>query len=395
LHSSDVKAGITAAQVVAAVSEIDIPRNEWPDLMNILIANVSVDNKNLRQATLQAIGFICESTHPDALVAQANAILTAVAQGARKEEPEVSVRLAAIQSLYNALEFIRGNFEKEGERNYIMQIVCEATQCQDAGVQVAAFQCLVRIMSLYYGQMAMYMERALFGLTMAGMKSDNVQVALQAIEFWSTVCEEEIDLAVEEQEMIEAGETPELPNYHFADAAAGELIPVLLYLLTKKEDEEEEDEWNAYMASATCLGLLASAVGDKIVAPVIQFVEANISNPDWRYREAAVMAFGSILEGPTRKLLGPMCTTALRFLCDMVNDQVVAVKDTTAWTLGRICEILAEYIPPADLPRVIQALMQGLNDNVRVASNCAWVSSNSVFVISRPSSILLKPLVLS
>lgn len=52
----------------------------------------------------------------------------------------------------------------QGERNYIMQVVCEATQNAAVPVQVGAFECLVKIMSLYYDKMNYYMERALFGV---------------------------------------------------------------------------------------------------------------------------------------------------------------------------------------------------------------------------------------
>lgn len=45
-----------------------------------------------------------------------------------------------------------------------MQVVCEATQNQSVLVQVGAFECLVRIMSLYYEKMSLYMEQALFGV---------------------------------------------------------------------------------------------------------------------------------------------------------------------------------------------------------------------------------------
>ena len=45
-----------------------------------------------------------------------------------------------------------------------MQVVCEATQNANVQVQVGAFECLVRIMSLYYDKMGFYMERALFGV---------------------------------------------------------------------------------------------------------------------------------------------------------------------------------------------------------------------------------------
>jgi importin subunit beta-1 len=39
--------------------------------------------------------------------------LTAVIHGARKEEPSQDVQLAAIHALYNSLEFVRENFERE------------------------------------------------------------------------------------------------------------------------------------------------------------------------------------------------------------------------------------------------------------------------------------------
>lgn len=46
-----------------------------------------------------------------------------------------------------------------------MQVVCEATQSESSEVQVAAFQCLVRIMQTYYDKMRLYMEKALFGVS--------------------------------------------------------------------------------------------------------------------------------------------------------------------------------------------------------------------------------------
>ena len=45
-----------------------------------------------------------------------------------------------------------------------MQVVCEATQSSSVPVQVGAFECLVKIMTLYYEKMSFYMERALFGV---------------------------------------------------------------------------------------------------------------------------------------------------------------------------------------------------------------------------------------
>jgi importin subunit beta-1 len=50
------------------------------------------------------------------------------------------------------------------------------------------------------------------------------------------------------------------------------------------------------MAAGTCLSLLAQAVGNDIVPPIVPFVEQNIQNSDWRFREAAIMSFGKFIE---------------------------------------------------------------------------------------------------
>ncbi|KAJ3081638.1 karyopherin beta [Quaeritorhiza haematococci] len=377
LGAQDKSVGMSAAQAVAAIAAIDLPRNEWPDLITGLLSHVTnTDNTNLKMCTLQAIGYICEAIDPEVLASQANHILTAVAQGARKEEPSSEVRLAAMQALYNSLEFIKDNFEKEGERNYIMMIVCEATQSTDSYVQVAAYQCLVKIMSLYYDKMALYMQKALYGLTLLGMKHEDEKVALQAIEFWSTVCEEETELNYEAQEAFENGEPMDRVNHNFARSAVAELVPVLLWLLTKKEEDDDEDTWNVAMGAGTCLGLLANCVDDAIIPIVLPFVQTHIRSNDWRYREAAVMAFGSILEGPNGKVLVPIVQQALPVLIEMMKDPVIHVKDTTAWTLGRVCEVLPDAIKDQDLSGFIAALLFGLQDTPRVASNCSFAFIN-------------------
>ncbi|KAJ3505061.1 hypothetical protein NLJ89_g7615 [Agrocybe chaxingu] len=378
LSSSNPKAGNFASQVVSAIAAVELPQGQWPDLIEILLGFVNNQtNTNLRIATLQTIGFICEAIKPDILSLRSNEILTAVIHGARKEEPSPEVQLAAIHALFNSLEFVRDNFEREGERNYIMQVVCEATQKNSVSVQVAAFECLVRIMSLYYDKMGLYMEQALFGLTVVGMKHTDERVALQAVEFWSTVCEEEVDLALEAQEAAEYGDAPETESRFFAKIALPEIVPVLLQLLTQQEEDAEEDEWNVSMAAGTCLSLLAGAVQDAIVPAVIPFIEAHIKSADWHQREAAVMTFGSILEGPDPAVLTPLVNQALPLLIDMMTDTNVHVKDTTAWTLGRICDLLIGTIKPdVHLHPLISALVNGLQDSPRIIANCCWALMN-------------------
>ncbi|KAJ3263515.1 karyopherin beta [Chytriomyces hyalinus] len=377
LSSSHKAPGFAAAQVIAAVADIELPRQEWPDLINILVQNVTLPDDNTKEATLQAIGFICETIDPLVLQDVSNMILTAVVQGARKEEANQRVRLAALKSLWNSLEFVKKNFEHEGERNYIMQIVCEATISSDEDVQVASFECLVKIVQLYYDKMPNYMAQALYGLTIDGMQSPNERVAMQSVEFWSTVCEEEATRLADNMAGEHSSDFTPYPVHDFARPVGQKLVSVLLFLLTKKEEDDDEDEWNISMAAATCLTLLANVFSDDIVGLVLPWVQAHLQSTDWKYREAAVMAFGSILDGPKHETLAPLIEQALPFFVAMMKDSQVQVKDTTAWTLGRISEMMTpETVKPDQLHALISVVVGGLTDQPRVASNCAWCIVN-------------------
>ncbi|KAH6667516.1 armadillo-type protein [Halenospora varia] len=378
LASNNTQAGQAAAQVVASVAAIELPREQWAELMPSLVRNVGEGGDHLKQSSLTTIGFICESQDADlraSLVQHSNAILTAVVQGARKEEPNPEVRLAAIYALGDSLEFVDSNFKNEGERNYIMQVICEATQAADSRIQQGAFGCLNRIMSLYYDLMRFYMEKALFGLTIMGMKSDEEDVAKLAVEFWSTVCEEEIAI---EDDNAQVERTDQMrPIFHFCAVATNEVVPVLLMLLTKQDEDAGDDEYNLSRAAYQCLQLYAQAVGGAVIAPVLSFVEANLRSEDWHHRDAAVSAFGAIMEGPDDKTIEPIVKQALPVIINMMDDKVIHVKDSTAYALGRITEACSEAIDPiAHLPKLIASLFEGLISSPKMAGSCCWALMN-------------------
>ncbi len=107
----------SAAQCVACIAIAELPQNLWPELIPLLTQNVTNPNstERVKESTLTAIGYICEDIDPDHLVSQSNNILTAIA-------------------LHNSLEFTKANFDKDSERHFIMQVVCEATQCEEIKV---------------------------------------------------------------------------------------------------------------------------------------------------------------------------------------------------------------------------------------------------------------------
>ncbi|KAJ6941118.1 hypothetical protein NC651_007031 [Populus alba x Populus x berolinensis] len=143
------------------------------------------------------------------------------------------------------------------------------------------------------------------------------------------------------------------------------------------------------MAGGTCLGLVARTVGDDIVQLVMQFIEDNITKPYWRHREAASCAFGSILEGPSPEKLTPLVNVALNFkLTGLTKDPNNHVKDTTAWTLGRIFEFLhgsavdTPITTQANCQQIVTALLQSMKD----VANVAEKACGALYLLERLSN---------
>ncbi|XP_013133674.1 PREDICTED: importin subunit beta-1 isoform X2 [Papilio polytes] len=365
----------SAAQCVAYVAVAELPVGQWNDLIPMLVENVvnAQSTELKKEATLEAIGYICQEIDAEVLTEQSNPILTAIIHGMRSTETSNHVRLAATQALLNSLEFTKANFEKEIERNFIMEVVCEATQSSDMRISVAALQCLVKILSLYYQFMELYMGQALFPITLEAMKSDVDEIALQGIEFWSNVSDEEIDLAIEEAEAAEAGRPPVRTSRFYARGALQYLAPILMQKLTKQDDSDDELEWNPSKAASVCLMLLSNCCEDEIVPHVLPFINSNIKSENWRYRDAALMAFGSILGGLEATTLKPLVENAMPTLIQAMYDSSVAVRDTAAWTFGRICEIVPEAaINDTYLKPLLESLVNGLKAEPRVAANVCW-----------------------
>ncbi|KAG2619955.1 hypothetical protein PVAP13_3NG143712 [Panicum virgatum] len=330
LGSSVHDARRTSSQVIAKVASIEIPRREWQDLIAKLLGNMTLPGASapLKQATLEALGYVCEEISPQHLEQdQVNAVLTAVVQGMNQTELSSEVRLAAVKALYNALDFAESNFANEMERNYIMKVICDTAVSKEVEIRQAAFECLVAIASTYYSHLDYYMQ-TIFNLTANAVKGDEEPVALQAVEFWSAICDEEIALQDEYEGSDDGNSTI---HFRFIEKALPSLVPMLLETLLKQEEDQDQDDnvWNISMSGGTCLGLIARTVGDAIVPLVMPFVEANITKPDWHCREAATFAFGSILEGPSVEKLAPLVQSGLGFLLNTMNDsntQVIIQK---------------------------------------------------------------------
>lgn len=317
----------------------------------------------------------------------AGEILSAVVHGLGSREPSAAVRQAAATALLNSLDFLRTRLEQgEEERNATFRAIFEAIASYQGAasgaemlpVAVGALECLVGTVQVLYAYMRPYMHQGLAELTVNAMSSSEPSICLQGIEFWSTICDAELELLKDQEDAAELGRPFEQPMHFFARDSAGTVVPILLTRMASQshedDDEDAGDEWTPAMAAATCLSLYASVVADDLLKlPALRrFIEENLASTDWHFREAAVLAFGSILEGPRRELLEPLALNTFPALFRLFVDPSISVRDTNMWALGRVCEFHPRFIPLEHAEQLAGSLAAGLKQPARVAASAAW-----------------------
>jgi importin subunit beta-1 len=203
-----------------------------------------------------------------------------------------------------------------------------------------------------------------------------------AIEFWCTIAYVEQGLLEEERELAEAQLPPvqdRPPCRRYTESAMESLVPLLLETLTKQEEDVEADVWNLQAAGATCLECISSTVEGKIVLVVMPFVQANIANPDWRMRDAAIVAFASILDGPETEMIANYIIQAAPVVLRSFQDAVPMVRDSSVHCISKICKLHMGAIPP-DL---LQHVLGGLTSKLREPSTIAAHACSGIFNIAQ------------
>lgn len=63
----------------------------------------------------------------------------------------------------------------------------------------------------------------------------------------------------------------------------------------------------------------------------------------------------------------------------LITDSSLQVKETVAWCLGRIADMVVDAINvQTQLPQLLEALVKGLQDHPKVSTNCCWTLMNLI-----------------
>lgn len=337
----------TAALCIQTLAVGDLPTKEWPDLLHILVGNVIGQTKNdaIISASIETIGYICSAVQHPCIEEHINQILTAIMFCIKLDRGSNSIQAIAINALSDSLEFATVNFARAAERNYIMQVVCEATQSLDSEVSSLALECIIKIVSLYYPLMEEYMSCALCPITLQAVNSGNQKIVFQGIEFWSTLCDVELEMM----------ENCDCDSGLYSSLILPELLDSLHWVLATVA-ENDHDDWTPSKAAAECLRLLSNCSGNDVLERSLMFIRQNINSEDWKMKYASIMSLASNLEGPDKCLVLPMVQSFFHVAGKLLDDVSFQVRKATSWTISYVVEVLPEILKEPDILQIFMNL---------------------------------------
>ncbi|KAH3743173.1 importin beta1-2 [Pelomyxa schiedti] len=240
---------------------------------------------------------------------------------------EAALKNAAVKFLSEFfVELTMAAFENENERTVIMNKLIELSQeSSPDNTRCQALKCLANVATVHYNKLDRYMQQ-LFNVTSSAISKGSDEVAMDAIEFWSSLTETEITL--------EEGDHEESRKY--VRGAFTYILPLLLVCLMKQDENSDPDDFSVDHASGCCLSLIAQYLKDDVVTPVFTFVQGNIGHTNWHNAEASLIAFGAILDGPSPSALRPFITSLYPQVVALLSHSHIVVQQSAAWTLERI-----------------------------------------------------------
>ncbi|GIX65879.1 HEAT repeat-containing protein [Babesia caballi] len=365
---------LASCYVISRVAELELRRQGWPEFFDIIIGMIDSNEVEACRSSLTCLRYLIEDlstvyyNHGTEFLSKAECdrLLTSIVKGAFMTDDRS--RKTVMICLQHILPFVSSNMAVPGERDTIVQAICYNSAAGNSNdVRAAANDCLVQLVTDYYNFIVPCLQH-IVPLLWNAIDTCIEEVAIPAFEFWNTICEAEIQAEYENPES----------SHRIIQQVITFLLPKILNTMTLHEFEDfDSDTWTLPMAAGVCLSLCSQTVKNDIVPTVLKFINDNFHHPQWNHREAAVLAYGYIMEGPDASTLQMLVRDSFDRLCEVLDDPSIAVQDTAAWTIGRIASFHCPVIIPHlgsldDAGSNVSKIMLALYKPARVAANICW-----------------------
>lgn len=218
---------------------MELPRGEWPDIIENLCNNAYSTEEMIKQSSLKTLGYICEELESGVLNEESTSqIISALLEAVANNTDNHEIMKISIEAVLHSLAFAESIFT-QGKGGIIIERVVGCAMSNFIEVRTTTMMCLAEIVRLYYDHIDEYMER-IKDITFKIMEEDAEEVGTLAIEVWCSLCEEEAFLNKKGDK-----------SKNYVSAVFRDLLVLILKLLNDSDIEEDDDSdtWNRSTAA--------------------------------------------------------------------------------------------------------------------------------------------------
>ena len=164
--------------------------------------------------------------------------------------------------------------------------------CETSGDDEIIVNCLMSLREIStqeYESIQFYFTK-ICEVTSNASQNENAEVGASAFEFWTTLIDDETERKLKGGMCM-----------NYVESCKESLIQMILInglLNIQFDEDEDEDDWGHSVSAGNCLQKLALLIKNDIMEPVLKFVDERVGTADWKQKYPALVALGSITNGP-------------------------------------------------------------------------------------------------
>ena len=111
-----------------------------------------------------------------------------------------------------------------------------------------------------------------------------------------------------------------------------------------------------------CLSALVGCVRDDVITVVMPIVTQNINVPQWRQKDAALFAYGTLMAACQSETLHASVPGSIPTMVQGMQDPHWRVRDTSAWAIGQVLREHFDLVQKDQIDTLIAGLLHLIDD---------------------------------
>jgi importin subunit beta-1 len=370
----------TVSQILGKISFIELKNGIWENIFEEFSEYLSIKNctNNCYEGILETMDFLFQEFFDDLKfldlfktksVLILNITLNPLKQNNLEKEQLI---FPALKTLYTILHFIE---LKEYECSSIFSLIINQLITSNDNIKKISFEILEILVKRYYKIVNKYIS-LIFDLTLTTFKYGKEEVSLKAIEFWSTLADEEFQITLNSIRALSEGRIPTIYSEQIV-IKSGSVLPFILLQFIENKKISENEDWNCNSAVGLCLNFMSQAGPNEILPRFIDLIENKITlNSKTKFKQSGVFSLVSIFDGIGTKLLyNHLIKTSLLWLSFSENNDE-ELKKTTFFLFGKILH-LSPFVLRMNLNQILRIILKNIFDR-KNRNNIFWIL-NEIF----------------